>query len=106
MECTSCSAATEPCFFGEEDYDSYLRWLREALGKLFTARLCAHDPPCTPVPHRQESRDGTQACYFLGTALRAICPPAILAYGHIVGPPLQVLPDLGCDLSRHLHALQ
>ena len=31
--CTSCSAATtvEPCFFGEEDYYTYLHWLGEAL---------------------------------------------------------------------------
>ena len=63
----------EPCFFGEEDYDTYLHWLGEALKEtncsLHAYALMTHHVHLLLTP--QESRDGTQACYFVGTALRA-----------------------------------
>ncbi len=57
------------------------------------------------APYPQESRDGTQAGYFVGAALRAVYQPAVPVYGHLVGEPLQVLTHPGCDLSPHLRAL-
>ncbi len=90
----------EPCFFGEEDYVTYLHWLAEALKKtrcaLHAYALMTHPVHLLLTP--QERRDGTQACYFVGTALRAVVQPAIPAHGPIVGQPLHVLPDPGGHL--------
>ena len=36
----------EPCFFGEEDFSSYLHWLEEALGELEVGSGAQFCPRC------------------------------------------------------------
>ncbi|MBA2594517.1 MAG: transposase [Gammaproteobacteria bacterium] len=85
---TSCGAATnrEPCFFGEEDYSTYLHWLGEALKEtscsLHSYALMTNHVHLFLTPKNA----ATVPRLFVGTALRAVHQPRVPAYGHIVGP--------------------
>jgi len=47
----------EACFLAEEDYHTYLHWLRGAGGApMPPARRCPHDQPRAPSPHAEEDR--------------------------------------------------
>ena len=76
----------EPCFFGEEDYDTYLHWLGEALKdtncSLHAYALMTNHVHLLLTPKRAAA---VPAHYLVGTALRAVYQPAVPAYGHALG---------------------
>lgn len=68
----------EPCFFGEEDFLSYLHRLGEALieaecaSRLPNLRLRTHDQPCASVAHPEEGGSSTEAHRLARPTLCAI----------------------------------
>jgi len=97
----------EPCFFGEEDYSTYLHWLGKALketsGSLHAYALMSNHVHLLLTP--KNAATVPKLVISLGRRyVQYINRPPVPAYGHIVGQPLQVLTDPGGDVSPHLHA--
>ncbi|MCK7501788.1 MAG: transposase [Comamonadaceae bacterium] len=97
----------EPCFFGEEDYLSYLHWLGEALEEyrcaLHAYVLMTNHVHLLLTPKQAEAVP--RLVISAGAALRAVRQSQLPAHRHAVGQPLQVLADPGADLPARLPAL-